>query len=151
MIGDSTAKTRLLTKVHDSNLLVPRQSQLLPHRVRGRAELWLLCGYGAVASYRFGLLANLWFWPFAVGAGTGSPTRPAHRLATNLSSFLLYSLVTSTAGWDTPACRHHDHWHRCGGPGHSRRVPAGKAGLQCGRKPGRPRRAGALRSVQGPG
>ena len=71
MIGDSTAKTRLLTKVHDSNLLVPRQSQLLPHGVRGRAELWLLCGYGAVASYRFGLLANLWFWPFAVGAGTG--------------------------------------------------------------------------------
>ncbi|MCD5344190.1 ATP-binding cassette domain-containing protein [Arthrobacter sp. AK04] len=74
---------------------------LLPRRVRGRAELWMLCGYGAVASYLFGLLTNLWFWPFAVGAGTGISYEPGAPLATNLSSFLLYSLVTSTAGWDT--------------------------------------------------
>ena len=32
----------------------------------------MLCGYGIVASYLFGLLTNLWFWPFAVGAGTGT-------------------------------------------------------------------------------
>ncbi|MGF9648357.1 ATP-binding cassette domain-containing protein [Pseudarthrobacter oxydans] len=74
---------------------------LLPRRVRGLAELWMLCGYGAVASYLFGLLTNLWFWPFAVGAGTGISYEPGAPLATNLSSFLLYSLVTSTAGWDT--------------------------------------------------
>jgi energy-coupling factor transport system ATP-binding protein len=74
---------------------------LLPRRVRGRAELWMLCGYGAVASYLFGLLTNLWFWPFAVGTGTGISYVPGAPLATNLSSFLLYSLVTSTAGWDT--------------------------------------------------
>jgi len=74
---------------------------LLPRRVRGRAELWMLCGYGAVASYLFGLLTNLWFWPFAVGAGTGISYQPGAPLSTNLSSFLLYSLVTSTAGWDT--------------------------------------------------
>ncbi|MET4621273.1 energy-coupling factor transporter ATP-binding protein EcfA2 [Arthrobacter sp. 2762] len=74
---------------------------LLPRRVRGRAELWMLCGYGVVASYVFGLLTNLWFWPFAVGAGTGISYAPGASLATNLSSFLLYSLVTSTAGWDT--------------------------------------------------
>ncbi|MEK0153878.1 ATP-binding cassette domain-containing protein [Arthrobacter oryzae] len=74
---------------------------LLPRRLRGRAELWMLCGYGAVASYLFGLLTNLWFWPFAVGAGTGISYVPGAPLATNLSSFLLYSLVTSTAGWDT--------------------------------------------------
>ncbi|MET4134745.1 ATP-binding cassette domain-containing protein [Pseudarthrobacter sp. PvP090] len=74
---------------------------LLPRRVRGRAELWMLCGYGAVASYLFGLLTNLWFWPFAVGAGTGISYMPGAPLATNFSSFLLYSLVTSTAGWDT--------------------------------------------------
>jgi energy-coupling factor transport system ATP-binding protein len=74
---------------------------LLPRRVRGKAELWMLCGYGAVASYVFGLLTNLWFWPFAVGAGTGISYVPGAPLATNLSSFLLYSLVTSTAGWDT--------------------------------------------------
>lgn len=74
---------------------------LLPRRVRGKAELWMLCGYGIVASYLFGLLTNLWFWPFAVGAGTGISYVPGAPLATNLSSFLLYSLVTSTAGWDT--------------------------------------------------
>jgi energy-coupling factor transport system ATP-binding protein len=74
---------------------------LLPRRVRGRAELWMLCGYGVVASYLFGLLTNLWFWPFAVGAGTGISYVPGAPLGTNLSSFLLYSLVTSTAGWDT--------------------------------------------------
>ncbi|MEV7573336.1 ATP-binding cassette domain-containing protein [Pseudarthrobacter sp. NPDC089323] len=74
---------------------------LLPRRVRGKAELWMLCGYGAVASYLFGLLTNLWFWPFAVGAGTGISYQPGAPLSTNVSSFLLYSLVTSTAGWDT--------------------------------------------------
>ncbi|MDR6506750.1 ATP-binding cassette domain-containing protein [Arthrobacter oryzae] len=74
---------------------------LLPRRVRGKAELWMLCGYGVVASYLFGLLTNLWFWPFAVGAGTGISYVPGAPLGTNLSSFLLYSLVTSTAGWDT--------------------------------------------------
>lgn len=74
---------------------------LLPRRVRGKAELWMLCAYGIVASYLFGLLTNLWFWPFAVGAGTGISYVPGAPLATNLSSFLLYSLVTSTAGWDT--------------------------------------------------
>lgn len=74
---------------------------LLPRRVRGKAELWMLCGYGILASYLFGLLTNLWFWPFAVGAGTGISYVPGAPLGTNLSSFLLYSLVTSTAGWDT--------------------------------------------------
>ncbi|MFE4836213.1 ATP-binding cassette domain-containing protein [Arthrobacter sp. NPDC056691] len=74
---------------------------LLPRRVRGRAELWMLCGYGALAAYLFGLLTNLWFWPFAVGAGTGISYVPGAPLGTNLSSFLLYSLLTSTAGWDT--------------------------------------------------
>jgi energy-coupling factor transporter ATP-binding protein EcfA2 len=74
---------------------------LLPRRVRGKAELWMLAGYGVVASYLFGLLTNLWFWPFAVGAGTGISYIAGAPLGTNLSSFLLYSLVTSTAGWDT--------------------------------------------------
>jgi energy-coupling factor transporter ATP-binding protein EcfA2 len=74
---------------------------LLPRGARGRAELWMLCGYGALASYLFGLLTNLWFWPFAVGAGTGISYVAGAPLGTNLSSFLLYSLVTSTAGWDT--------------------------------------------------
>lgn len=74
---------------------------LLPRRVRGRAELWMLAAYGVVASYVFGALMNLWFWPFAVGAGSGISYVPGAPLETNLASFVLYSLVTSTAGWDT--------------------------------------------------
>ena len=74
---------------------------LLPRNVRGKAELWMLCAYGIVASYVFGLLTNLWFWPFAVGAGTGISYVPGAPLSANLSSFLLYSFITSTAGWDT--------------------------------------------------
>lgn len=74
---------------------------LLPRRVRGIAELWMLGLYGVVASYLFGLLTNLWFWPFAVGAGTGISYLPGAPLLDNLRSFLLYSLLTSTAGWDT--------------------------------------------------
>ncbi|MEZ2371745.1 ATP-binding cassette domain-containing protein [Arthrobacter sp. RCC_34] len=74
---------------------------LLPRRVRGVAELWMLGLYGVVASYLFGLLTNLWFWPFAVGAGTGISYLPGAPLLDNLRSFLLYSLLTSTAGWDT--------------------------------------------------
>ncbi|MEV8023995.1 ABC transporter ATP-binding protein [Microbacterium sp. NPDC080220] len=74
---------------------------LLPARVRARGEVVMLAGYGVIASYLFGLVMNLWFWPFAVGAGTSISYVPGAPLTENLASFLLYSLVTSTAGWDT--------------------------------------------------
>ncbi|WP_292906234.1 ATP-binding cassette domain-containing protein [Microbacterium sp.] len=74
---------------------------LLPRRVRGWGEIIMLCAYGAIASYLFGLLLNLWFWPFAIGSGTTISYAPGAPLVENLGSFLLYSLVTSTAGWDT--------------------------------------------------
>ena len=73
---------------------------LLP-RLRGRWEIVLLVGYGIIASYLFGLLMNLWFWPFAVGAGTGLSYESGGPLGQNLASFGLYSLVTSTLTWDT--------------------------------------------------
>lgn len=74
---------------------------LLPRRMPRTAEIAMLCVYGVVASYAFGLLMNLWFWPFAVGYGTGISYVPGAPLGTNLSSFLVYSLVTSTLTWDT--------------------------------------------------
>ncbi|WP_241985112.1 MULTISPECIES: ECF transporter S component [unclassified Cryobacterium] len=70
-------------------------------RARARLEIALLAGYGVVASYLFGLVMNLWFWPFAVGTGTGISYSPGASLGTNLASFGLYSLVTSTLTWDT--------------------------------------------------
>jgi energy-coupling factor transport system ATP-binding protein len=74
---------------------------LLTRRVRGWAEIGMLCAYGAAASYAFGLIMNLWFWPFAIGAGSGISYVPGAPLGQNVASFLLYSLVTSTATWDT--------------------------------------------------
>ena len=122
---------RAVDAVPDLRLRVGgRGAGLLPRRVRGKAELWMLCGYGIVASYLFGLLTNLWFWPFAVGAGTGISYVPGAPLGTNLSSFLLYSLVTSTAGWDTLRAVTTIIGIARGGAGHPRRVPAGEAGLQ---------------------
>ncbi|GAB3602875.1 ATP-binding cassette domain-containing protein [Microbacterium aureliae] len=73
---------------------------LLPRRVRGLAEVVLLAGYGVAASFAFGLVMNLWFWPFAVGGGTAISYEAGAPLAQNLGSFLVYSLVTSSASWD---------------------------------------------------
>ncbi len=73
---------------------------MLP-RVRGRAELLLLAAYGVAASYLFGLIMNLWLWPFAVGVDTAISYVPGAPLPHNLGSFLLFTLVTSTATWDT--------------------------------------------------
>jgi energy-coupling factor transport system substrate-specific component len=74
---------------------------LLPRRPRGRAEIAMLVAYGVVAAYLFGLLMNLSFWPFAVGGGTGVSFVPGDSVVDNLHRFAVYTLTTSTIGWDT--------------------------------------------------
>jgi hypothetical protein len=64
-------------------------------------EIAMLAGYGVVAAYAFGLVMNLWFWPFAVGMGTDISYDGSAPIGENLASFALYSLVTSTLTWDT--------------------------------------------------
>ncbi|SEN78638.1 ECF transporter S component [Cryobacterium luteum] len=81
--------------------LLPRWSITTVQRWRIRCEIALLAGYGVVASYLFGLAMNLWFWPFAVGSGSGISYEAAADPGQNLASFALYSLVTSTLTWDT--------------------------------------------------
>ncbi|MGA7269854.1 MAG: ECF transporter S component, partial [Acidimicrobiia bacterium] len=71
---------------------------LLPP-ARGRRELAMLAGYGAVSSVLFGLLMNLSFWPFTLGADTALSFVAGGTLAENLHRFLLFSLATSL-GWD---------------------------------------------------
>jgi len=66
-----------------------------------RGEVLVLAAYGVVASYLFGLLMNLWFWPVAVGPETSISLDSDASLGDNLASFLLYSLATSTITWDT--------------------------------------------------
>lgn len=80
--------------------LLPRVT-IGPPRWASRLEIAVLVAYGAVASYAFGLVMNLWFWPFAVGTGTGISYSPGAPLGQNVASFGLYSLVTSTLTWDT--------------------------------------------------
>jgi len=72
---------------------------LLPRRVRGRREVALLVGYGAVAALAFGMAMNLSFWPFQLGTGTSLSFVPGAALGTNLHRFVLYSAATSL-GWD---------------------------------------------------
>ena len=78
---------------------------LLPRRVRGGAEVAMLIGYGVFAAYLFGMLMNLYSWPFL--AGTDIPGHanlayvPTDSMWENLHRFFVYTLVTSTGGWDT--------------------------------------------------
>lgn len=74
--------------------------------LRGRRELAMLCAYGACSAWTFGLLLNLWFWPFSVGMSSGTTDPglsyvPGDAVAANLSRFFAFSLATSTLGWDT--------------------------------------------------
>lgn len=67
---------------------------LLP-RTRGRGEVALLCGYGALSGLVYGMLLNLSFWPFTTGFGTGLSYQPGAPFLENLYTFLLYQLTTS--------------------------------------------------------
>lgn len=80
--------------------VLPRMPSGSP-RTAARLEILMLLGYGILASYAFGLIMNLWFWPFAVGAGTDISYSAGAPVGQNLASFGLYSLVTSTLTWDT--------------------------------------------------
>lgn len=72
----------------------------LGRRVKKR-KIALLAVYGFIVSYGFGLIMNLWFWPFAVGPQTSLSYSADQNLWQNLASFLGYSLVSSTLTWDT--------------------------------------------------
>ena len=79
---------------------------LLPRRVRGRAEIAMLIGYSILAAYGFGLLMNLWFWPFSTGiqldgSDAGISYVPGAPLLENLQRFGVYTALTSTFTWDT--------------------------------------------------
>lgn len=74
---------------------------LLPQRVRGRWEIVLLAAYGAVAAYAFGFVMTLWFWPYSIGEGTELSFVPGDPVWSNLHRFVLFTIGTSTWGWDT--------------------------------------------------
>jgi energy-coupling factor transport system substrate-specific component len=84
--------------------LLPRR--LLGRPLTGRWEIVLLSAYGIVCAYGFGLLMNLSSWPYTLGVAVpgheGALTYVAGApLAENLHRFLIYTVLTSTGGWDT--------------------------------------------------
>lgn len=79
---------------------------LLPRRVSGKWEIAMLAGYGVVAAYLFGALMNMWFWPFVTGVQVSGVEgslayEPGAPVLDNLHRFLVFTLFTSTLGWDT--------------------------------------------------
>jgi energy-coupling factor transport system substrate-specific component len=69
---------------------------------RGRAEVALLAAYGAVAGLLYGLLLNLWFWPFGVaGSASALSFDPSASPLTNVHHYLAFYLATSL-GFDLP-------------------------------------------------
>ena len=71
---------------------------LLP-RVRGRAEIVLLAGYGAVAGLLYGFALNLMFWPFTTGMAGDLSFVAGAPVLDNLHRFAVFSVATSL-GWD---------------------------------------------------
>ena len=68
---------------------------------RGKAEIGLLAGYAVVSSLAYGMLLNLWFWPFGAGTTTTFSFDPGAGALHNLHSFILFDLTTSL-GFDIP-------------------------------------------------
>ena len=68
---------------------------------RGRREVALLAGYGVVAGLAYGVVLDLWFWPFTLDDGSALAYSAGAPLATNLSRFWAFHLSTSL-GWDLP-------------------------------------------------
>ena len=73
---------------------------LLP-RASGRTEILLLAGYGAVASFAYGLLLNLWFWPFTINLPAAVAYAPGAPIAENLVAWFKFTVITSL-GYDIP-------------------------------------------------
>ncbi|QFU94398.1 ECF transporter S component [Amycolatopsis sp. YIM 10] len=89
-----------------SSSLLGLGAGLLPQRVRGKGEIAMLGAYGVVAAYFFGFVMNMWFWPFLAGTSMDPATAglafvPGDDVGSNLHRFFVFSLLTSTFGWDT--------------------------------------------------
>jgi energy-coupling factor transport system substrate-specific component len=71
-------------------------------RAGGRPERVLLAGYGLVAGLLYGLVMNLWFWPFLTsGVPAGMAFVAGDPVMANLSRYGVFYLATSL-GWDLP-------------------------------------------------
>ncbi len=70
-------------------------------KLRGRRELLLLIVFGIIASELFGILMDLQFWPWALGADTQLSYLANGAIGENLSRFITFHFATAMA-WDIP-------------------------------------------------
>ena len=64
-------------------------------------EVGITASYAGAGSYAFGLLMNLWMWPFTSGLDSGIAFIPGAPITVNLAHWLAYSIATSLA-FDIP-------------------------------------------------
>jgi len=68
---------------------------------KGRREIAVLAVYGAVAALAYGLVMNLWFWPFVVADDTSVSYVAGASVLDNLRRFWAFH-VTTSFGFDIP-------------------------------------------------
>ncbi len=73
---------------------------IVPRIGRHRAGLMALVAYGLVAGYAYGLVMNLWFWPFVVEGDSGVSFVAGASVVSNLGRFWAFHIATSL-GFDT--------------------------------------------------
>lgn len=66
-----------------------------------RAEVVALTAYAGVATYAYGLLMNLWLWPFTAGLAPAIAFDPGAPISENLAHWIGFSIATSLA-FDIP-------------------------------------------------
>ena len=69
--------------------------------LRGRREVVMLAAYAAVAGLAYGLVMNLWFWPFVAGSDTAVSFVAGDGVVANLRRFWGFH-VTTSLGFDLP-------------------------------------------------
>ncbi len=72
----------------------------LPHFKRPAAELATLAAYGIVSALAYGMVLNLWFWPFGISGESSVAFVPGDALVDNLRRFWAFH-VSSSLGFDT--------------------------------------------------
>ena len=73
----------------------------LPKKLRGKTEIIFLAVFGAFASMLFGILMDLQFWPWTLGAGTQLSYIPGGAITENIYRFFNFHFLTAMA-WDIP-------------------------------------------------
>ena len=64
-------------------------------------EVIALAAFACLAAIAYGMLMNLWFWPFTIDLAPGLAFVPGEPVTNNVLSWLRFSLVTSL-GFDIP-------------------------------------------------